>query len=185
MFRNGGIKFLMDRKGANMRTFFLGVISAAALIGVWGVALGRGQAGGPAAQAAAAPKDKAAYFATADIHGIWKDLEARQVINKRVLEGGAYSINIRIVKEGDAPLVHAGSADVWVMMEGTATAITGGQLVDGKKRPNVDDEAGSAIRGGVEQALKPGDVLYVPPGVPHGFKDVKGFRAYLIRFDTK
>ena len=46
-------------------------------------------------------------------------------------------------------------------------------------------EAGSAIRGGVEQPLKPGDVLYVPPGVPHGFKDVKGFRAYLIRFDTK
>jgi mannose-6-phosphate isomerase-like protein (cupin superfamily) len=180
-----GIKILMDRKGANMRTFFLGVISAAALFGVWGVAHGRGQAGGPAAQAAAAPKDKAAYFATADIHGIWKDLEARQVINKRVLEGGAYSINIRIVKEGDAPLVHASSADVWVMMEGTATAITGGALVDGKKRPNVDDEAGSAIRGGMEQPLKPGDVLYVPPGVPHGFKDVKGFRAYLIRFDTK
>jgi mannose-6-phosphate isomerase-like protein (cupin superfamily) len=175
----------MDRKGANMRTFFLGVISAAALFGVWGVAHGRGQAGGPAAQAAAAPKDKAAYFATADIHGIWKDLEARQVINKRVLEGGAYSINIRIVKEGDAPLVHASSADVWVMMEGSATAITGGELVDGKKRPNVDDEAGSAIRGGKEQPLKPGDVLYVPPGVPHGFKDVKGFRAYLIRFDTK
>ncbi len=107
------------------------------------------------------------------------------MINKRVLEGGAYSINIRIVKEGDAPLVHASSADVWVMMEGTATAITGGELVDGKKRPNVDDEAGSAIRGGKEQPLKPGDVLYVPPGVPHGFKDVKGFRAYLIRFDTK
>lgn len=169
-----------------MRTFLLGVISAAALFGVWGIAHGRGaQAGAPAALAAAAPKDKAAYFATADIHSIWKDLEARQVINKRVLEGGAYSINIRIVKEGDAPLVHAASADVWVMMEGSATAITGGELVDGKKRPNVDDEAGSAIRGGKEQALKPGDVLYVPPGVPHGFKDVKGFRAYLIRFDTK
>ena len=71
------------------------------------------------------------------------------------------------------------------MTAGTATAITGGQLVDGQKRPNIDDEAGSAIRGGVEQALNPGDVLYIPPGVPHGFKDVKGFRAFLIRFDTK
>ena len=167
-----------------MRTLLSALISTVMLFGVWGIAHGRGaQAGGPAA--AAAPKDKAAYFATADIHGIWKELEAKQVINKRVLEGGAYSINIRIVKEGDAPLVHASSADVWVMMEGTATAITGGALVDGKKRPNVDDEAGSAIRGGMEQPLKPGDVLYVPPGVPHGFKDVKGFRAYLIRFDTK
>ena len=119
------------------------------------------------------------------MQSIWKDLEARQVINKRVLEGGTHSINIRIVKEGDAPLVHAQSADVWVTTAGTAISITGGQLVDGRKRPNVDDEAGSSIRGGVERLLKPGDVLYVPPGVPHGFKEIKGFRAFLIRFDTK
>jgi mannose-6-phosphate isomerase-like protein (cupin superfamily) len=116
---------------------------------------------------------------------IWKDLEAKQVINKRVLEGGTHSINIRIVKESDAPLVHAQSADVWIVTGGSATSITGGQLVDAKKRPNTDDEAGSSIRGGVERALKPGDVLYVPVGVAHGFKDVKGFRAFLVRFDTK
>lgn len=170
-----------------MRTLVFTMISTVVLFGVWGAAHGRGgQAGGPAAQQAPqAPTDKAAYFANADIQAAWKDLEAKQVINKRVLDGGAYSINVRIVKEGDAPLVHANSADVWVMMAGTATAITGGQLVDSKKRPNVDDAAGSAIRGGLEQALKPGDVLYIPPGVPHGFKDVKGFRAFLIRFDTK
>jgi mannose-6-phosphate isomerase-like protein (cupin superfamily) len=170
-----------------MRTPLFIVIGTVVLFGVFGVAHGRGgRTAVPAPQqAATAPSGKAAYFAHPDIESTWKDLEARQVINKRVLDGGAYSINIRIVKEGDAPLVHAGSADVWVTMEGTATAITGGQLVDGKKRPNVDDEAGTAIRGGVEQALKPGDVLFVPAGVPHGFKDIKGFRAYLIRFDTK
>ena len=168
-----------------MRTLLFTAISTVILSGVWGAARGRGaQAGGPAAQQAA-PADRAAYFANADIQAAWKDLEARQVINKRVLEGGAYSINVRIVKEGDAPLVHAQSADVWVVTAGSATAITGGQLIDSKKRPNVDDEAGSAIRGGTEQALQPGDVLYVPPHVPHGFKDVKGFRAFLIRFDTK
>jgi len=158
-----------------------------AVLGIRGdVARGQGaQPGSAAAQAAKAPTDKAVYFANDDLQTIWKDLEARQVINKRVLEGGTHSINVRIVKEGDAPLVHAQSADVWVVTAGGATAITGGQLVDGKKRPNVDDEAGSSIRGGVERALKPGDVLYVPAGVPHGFKDIKGFRAFLIRFDTK
>jgi mannose-6-phosphate isomerase-like protein (cupin superfamily) len=178
---------LLNLKGANMRTPLFIVIGTVVLFGVFGVAHGRGsRAAVPAPQqSATAPSGKAAYFAHADIESTWKDLEARQVINKRVMDGGAYSINIRIVKEGDAPLVHAGSADVWVTMEGTATAITGGQLVDGKKRPNVDDEAGTAIRGGVEQALRPGDVLFVPAGVPHGFKDIKGFRAYLIRFDTK
>jgi len=170
-----------------MRTLLFTAIGPVVLFGIWGVAHGRGgRAATPAApQAATAPSGKAAYFPHADIEATWKDLEARQVINKRVLDGGAYSINIRIVKESDAPLVHASSVDIWVTMEGSATAVTGGELVDGKKRPNVDDEAGSAIRGGVEQALKPGDVLFVPAGVPHGFKDIKGFRAYLIRFDTK
>lgn len=171
-----------------MRTVVFIVLGAFALFGMWGdVARGQGGPGGSAAvrQAPSAPTDKAAYFANEDLQSIWKDLEARQVINKRVLEGGTHSINIRIVKEGDAPLVHAQSADVWIMTAGTATAITGGQLVDGKKRPNVDDEAGTSIKGGIERALKAGDVLYVPPGVAHGFKDVKGFRAFLIRFDTK
>ena len=169
----------------NMRKLAISVIGPVALLGLWGVAThGQGgQAGGASAQQA--PTDKAVYFANADLQATWKDLEAKQVINKRVLEGGTHSINIRIVKEGDAPLVHAKSADVWVMTAGTATAITGGQLLDPQKRPNVDDVAGSSIRGGIEQPLKPGDVLYVPPGVAHGFKDVKEFRAFLIRFDTK
>src|SRR5262249_3587470 len=133
----------------------------------------------------AAPKGKAGYFANSDIQNIWKDLEARQVINKRVLEGGKYSINVRIVRPNDAPLQHADSLDIWLVMAGSATAITGGEMVDLKKRPNSDDAAGTSIKGGVEQALKPGDVLYVPAGVPHGFKDIQGFRAFLIRMDTK
>jgi mannose-6-phosphate isomerase-like protein (cupin superfamily) len=168
-----------------MRKLATSVIGPLALLGLWAVATHgqSGQAGGASAQQA--PTDKAVYFANSNLQDTWKDLEAKQVINKRVLEGGSHSINIRIVKEGDAPLVHAKSADIWVMTAGTATAITGGQLLDPQKRPNVDDEAGSSIRGGTEQPLKPGDILYIPPGVAHGFKDVKGFRAFLIRFDTK
>jgi uncharacterized RmlC-like cupin family protein len=30
-----------------------------------------------------------------------------------------------------------------------------------------------------------GDLLYVPPGVPHHFTDMKGFRAWLIRYDVE
>ena len=127
---------------------------------------------------------QASYFSASELQKLWTDLEARQVITQRVVEGGAYSINIRIVRPGDAPLVHAHSADVWIAMDGAATAVTGGQLLDGKKRGATDDMAGSGIANGTEQPLKPGDIVFVPAGVPHGFKDVKGFRAYLIRFDT-
>ena len=165
-----------------MRKFGIMAIAAILLCGAAAKAQAP-QGGAPAAPPA--PKDKAAYFANSDLQNIWKDLEAKQVINRRVLEGGAYSINIRIVKPTDAPLVHAKSLDIWICTAGSATAVTGGVLADVKQRPNSDDAAGSAITGGVEQPLKPGDILYVPPGVPHGFKDIQGFRAFLIRFDTK
>ena len=153
------------------------------------VSLAAGPARMASAQTAAstrppAPTDKAGYWGASGMQNIWKDLEAKGILNNRVAEGGTFSINVRIVTEKDAPLVHAQTADVWIAIEGSATAVTGGKLVDGKKRPNSDDEAGTSIQGGVEQPLKPGDIVYVPPGVPHGFKDIKGFRGYLIRFDV-
>lgn len=160
------------------------IVAVAAMAFLSGAAYGQPAQGGPPA-APSAPKDKAAYFGNSDLQSVWKDLETRQVLNKRVLEGGSYSINIRIVRPTDEPLVHAASLDIWLVSAGSATAVTGGQLLDSKKRPNSDDSAGSSIKGGVEQPLKAGDVLYVPPGVPHGFKDIQGFRAFLIRFDTK
>jgi mannose-6-phosphate isomerase-like protein (cupin superfamily) len=164
-----------------MRALGIGALAVTLLIGA-----AYGQAGpGGAAAPPAAPTGKAGYFANSDIQNIWQDLEARQVLNKRVLEGGTHSINVRIVTPKDAPLVHANSLDIWLVQAGGATAVTGGELLDAKKRPNSDDVAGSAIKGGTEQPLKPGDVLYVPPGVPHGFKDIAGFRAFLIRIDAK
>jgi mannose-6-phosphate isomerase-like protein (cupin superfamily) len=133
------------------------------------------------AQEPARPGDKAVHWSATEFQGIWSDLEAKEVILRRVLEGGSYSVNVRIVKEGDAPLVHADTVDVWLVQAGTATSITSGELVDAKKNPRTGDLSGSGIRGGIERPLRPGDVLFVPSGVPHGFKDVQGFRAFLIR----
>jgi mannose-6-phosphate isomerase-like protein (cupin superfamily) len=166
-----------------MRKIAIAVMAAVAVISLGWIA--DGQAGNPQSSAPPAPTAKAAYFDSKDIHEIWKDEEAKKVINKRVAEGGSHSINIRIVLPTNAPLVHALSADTWVVMEGSATAVTGGELMEAKRNPNSDDMSGSSIKGGVEQALKAGDILFVPPGVPHGFKDIKGFRAYLIRYPTK
>ena len=57
----------------------------------------------PAPPAATVAMDGATYFKNADLQNIWADLEARQVINRRVLEGGTFSINVRIVKPDSPP----------------------------------------------------------------------------------
>jgi len=170
-----------------MRKLALAVSGAILLFSVWGAARGQGAQSAAASIGGITPgsPDKVAVFRNADLQTTWKDLEAKQVINKRALDGGTYSINVRIVRESDAPLVHAHSIDIWIVTAGTATAVTGGELLDPKLRPRTDDMAGSSIRGGAEQPLQTGDVLYVPIGTPHGFKDLKGFRAFLIRTDVK
>ncbi len=136
-------------------------------------------------QAPRAATDKAQYWSHADLVDIWKDLEAKQVINKRVMEGGTYSLNIRTIKEDSPPLVHAKSIDLWIIEAGNPISVTGGHLVGMKTNPNSDDMSGTSISGGVEQPMKPGDIVFIPTGVPHGFKNTKGFRALLIRWEIK
>jgi mannose-6-phosphate isomerase-like protein (cupin superfamily) len=137
------------------------------------------------AQQAPTLPPQAAYFSHGDMDTVWKSLEKANAINKRVVDGGKYSINVRTIRETDAPMTHSSSVDIWVMEEGSAVAITGGTLMNPTKKPNVDDVVGTGIEGGKEQMFLPGDILYIPAGVPHGFKDVKGFRAYLIRVDLQ
>ena len=168
---------------------YLSLLSASMLFSLAPILTHAAQPATPPTAAAPAsnaiPTDKASYFANADLQTIWKELEAKQTSNKRILEGGTNSVNVRIVTPSNKPLVHHQSVDVWVVVAGSATAITGGELLNPTQRANADDIEGTEIRGGVLQPLKAGDLIFVPPGIPHGFKDVKDFRAFLIRYDTK
>jgi quercetin dioxygenase-like cupin family protein len=45
---------------------------------------------------------------------------------------------------------------------------------------------GEAARGGASRVLKPGDVMFVPAGIPHGFVETKDHVTFImIRFDSK
>jgi quercetin dioxygenase-like cupin family protein len=59
------------------------------------------------------------------------------------------------------------------VLEGSATYVTGGTLVDAKTvAPN--EIRGSAIEGGETHHLAKGEILIVPNGVPHQIKEVQG-----------
>jgi glc operon protein GlcG len=69
--------------------------------------------------------------------------------------------------------VHEKDADIMYVLKGSATIVTGGKLLDGKTTA-PDEIRGSQLSGGEAHQLSPGDVLIVPHGEPHWFKDVKG-----------
>lgn len=86
---------------------------------------------------------------------------------------GNYSfMRILRVESGQAEL-HENVADVIVVVSGDATLVTGGTVVDGKTTA-PHEIRGSGISGGMDHKLVPGDVLTVPPKMPHQVKLAPG-----------
>ena len=76
--------------------------------------------------------------------------------------------------------LHQTKADVIVIQTGTATLVTGGEVMD--PTPTGPNEIqGSSIRGGVNHDVGPGDVIEIPAGVPHQFLLAPGTQiTYLV-----
>ncbi len=77
--------------------------------------------------------------------------------------------------------IHTLDTDIVYVLEGTATFVTGGTALDPKTiAPN--EIRGSAIEGGESRKLVKGDVIVVPHGVPHWFKEVSSpFNYYVVK----
>jgi mannose-6-phosphate isomerase-like protein (cupin superfamily) len=64
--------------------------------------------------------------------------------------------------------LHQTKADVMVIQSGSATLVSGGEVIDPVvDRPN--EIQGSGIRGGVTRVVSTGDVIEIPAGIPHQF----------------
>jgi mannose-6-phosphate isomerase-like protein (cupin superfamily) len=62
--------------------------------------------------------------------------------------------------------VHENFADLFYVLEGRATLVTGG-MVAGAKTIAPGEMRGVSIEGGSSQELRAGDVAHVPAGLPH------------------
>ena len=69
--------------------------------------------------------------------------------------------------------VHTQDTDLIHVLEGSATFVTGGTVVE-PRNIAADEIRGSSIDGGETRVIAPGDVIIVPAGVPHWFKAVRG-----------
>lgn len=75
--------------------------------------------------------------------------------------------------------VHDKETDVLYIVEGGATFVVGGKMVGGKS-PRPDQWLGTDITGGDTRQLVKGDVIVVPAGVPHWFKEVPKSVSYFV-----
>jgi mannose-6-phosphate isomerase-like protein (cupin superfamily) len=75
--------------------------------------------------------------------------------------------------------VHAQDTDIIHVLTGSATLVTGGTVVGGKT-VEPEEIRGASVEGGETRTLRPGDVVVIPNGTPHWFKEVPGPMTYYV-----
>jgi glc operon protein GlcG len=74
---------------------------------------------------------------------------------------------------------HTWVTDIMYILDGEATVVTGGEMVD-RRQIGPGEYRAAATRGGTTQRLAKGDVMVIPAGVPHWFTEVPGPLSYYV-----
>lgn len=111
----------------------------------------------------------------------------------RVVDMGKYNVAVgvlhRAAKAKQTAIEHAQVTEVYHIIDGAGTFVTGGDMVDPTPSPASGTTVkilvgpstnGAAIRGGQSRHVGPGDVIVIPPGVAHWFSAVETDMNYLV-----
>jgi mannose-6-phosphate isomerase-like protein (cupin superfamily) len=100
---------------------------------------------------------------------------------KPMIEVGDYKIHASRREGPGLVEIHTRDTDIAYVLQGSATLVTGGTAV-GLKEIGNEEFRGSAIQGGETRQLEPGDVVVIPNGTPHWFREVKTpFLYYVVK----
>lgn len=113
--------------------------------------------------------------------------------NIRVVDAGGHNLGIGVLyrtqDQTQTAALHYKVSEVYHVIQGSATLVTGGTLVNAKiraadswqvKQEDGPGASGTAIEGGTARQLKAGDVVVIPAGTPHWFSKIDGSIAYLV-----
>ena len=144
----------------------------------------------------------ATYVNTDELQAYVKRAVENHLIDQQVrsVDIGKSQIGIGVVHRGkllepakDSVAEHDLISEVYHIIDGSATLVTGPEMVDQKRRPatlqtvrefNGPGNNAASIRNGVTYQLKPGDVIVIPAGVGHLFTRIDDHITYLmVRID--
>jgi uncharacterized protein GlcG (DUF336 family) len=96
-----------------------------------------------------------------------------------LLDAGGFKLDAgRREAPGEVEL-HEQTVDVMHVVQGHATVVTGGELIE-PRAVAAGEVRATAVRGGTEHRLAEGDVLAIPQGVAHQFTGVSDPFLYLV-----
>jgi mannose-6-phosphate isomerase-like protein (cupin superfamily) len=113
--------------------------------------------------------------------------------NIRVVDAGGYNVAVGAIHRAQTPpgvaAVHFKVTEIYHVIDGAGTLVTGGSMLNSKPRPPDSESvkledgpgaSGTGIQGGMTRQIKAGDVVVIPAGVPHWFSEINGSITYLV-----
>ena len=136
---------------------------------------------GPVLQAQGGAPTAAKLFASsADVRAMITKAKAERKadqpnFSQPIVALAPYSANLEYRVGGlNAPASsHAKDAEMFYVVEGTGTVVTGGRLQN-ERATNADNASGTGIEGGDSRRIAAGDFVLVPQGTPHWFTQIDG-----------
>jgi quercetin dioxygenase-like cupin family protein len=123
----------------------------------------------PATKTYSSAADVAALIAKAKA----EHKDGQPTVVERILTLAPYSANLEYRTAVGPAAVHEREAEMFYVLDGSATLTTGGKLTN-EKRTNAENLTGTGIEGGSNQAVAKGDVVIVPENTPHWFSAING-----------
>ena len=117
----------------------------------------------------ASAADKAEVFSAKSVAAQLQTLaQTKESASSGVTLGdyGSHAIKLSVRNTSGGAEVHAPYDDVFVVIEGTATLVTGGTALDAKTGDDGETK-GSNIQNGTPHTIIKGDIIHVPAGTPH------------------
>lgn len=115
-----------------------------------------------------APPEMKTYTSAADVQAL-----VAQKKGAPLLTAAPYSANMEYRASVGPAAVHEREAEIFYIIEGTGTLVTGGKLVN-ETRTNPTNLSGTAVEGGSSRTVSKGDFVLVPEGTPHWFSAIGG-----------
>jgi hypothetical protein len=181
-----------------VKSALMGALGGAAVMACLAAAL-VAQDSGPEPQCTMCP---AYYLDNREIQEYVAKAMKERLVDQQIrdVEIGKAHVGVGVVYRGklDKPgpnsvAEHDLVSEVYHIIEGTATFVTGPDLVGKTRRPatletvrlfNGPGNGASSIRNAVTHQLKPGDVMVIPAGTGHWFTKIDDHITYLmVRFD--
>jgi mannose-6-phosphate isomerase-like protein (cupin superfamily) len=138
--------------------------------------------------AAPNPTLTATYVTHSDVQNFIKALPQDAVSDKtiRSVDVGGYHVSVWAVLRPkglaqDANLHQTKVSEIYYMLEGTGTLVTGGTMPGAKPMaPGSTNLQSKTIQGGESRRMGPGDIVIIPGNVAHQWTSQDGTLKYLI-----